>query len=682
MNLRRLVWLVGCVVATQAAARPAEESKPDLRAAMDSLFAVRDVSEVAISPDGRRVAWVEGGSAIYVSELAPPGGSASCSSAPSPVEFPSGHGPAWSPDGRQLSFLSDAAAAGQLDLYIADIGNGQPKRVTHLTGFLADARWSRDGKSIAFLFTENAPRAAGPLEPMTPDEGVVESHIYEQRLAILDLASGAVRQLTPPDLYVYEYDWSPDSKQLVATAAHGNGDDNWYVAKLYTISTETGQMKIIYDPLLNSQIAGPRWTPDGKYIAFIGGLMSDEGNTGGDIFVVKPSEGGTPVRPYEERRSLKGEVGSILTPQVRNLSSGLAASASSLYWLPSSKEILFVCFGDGKSGIGRANLETGKSEVFWSGAETLWRTEGASVGLSLARDGRMSAVIRSSFDRPPEVWAGPIGDWKQISAVNREAQRTWGKTESVHWTNGGLKIQGWLIYPRDYDPAKRCPMVVRVHGGPGWAALPAWPGTFLSASLLSTAGYFVLLPNPRGSFGSGESFTRANVKDFGYGDFQDILAGVNEVVKDFPVDGQRVGITGWSYGGFMTMWAVTQTHRFRAAVAGAGLSNWQSYYGENDLDQWMIPFFGASVYDDPAVYAKSSPINFIKNARTPTLVLVGDRDGECPAPQSYEFWHALKTLGVETQFVIYPNEGHDVHDAAHRRDINERMVAWFDKYLK
>jgi dipeptidyl aminopeptidase/acylaminoacyl peptidase len=658
MKLERLVWLGVCVVAVQASARPAEESRPDLRAAMDSLFAVRDISEVAISPDARRVAWVEAGAAIYVADLSEFGSPVSRRARMDPARAASGHDFAWSPDSQQLAFLSDAAEPGQLQLYTGANGEA-PRQLTRLKGFLADPKWSPDGKSIAFLFTENAPRAAGPLEPMTPDEGVVESHIYEQRLAVLDVASGAVRQLTPPDLYVYEYDWSPDSNQLVSTGAHGNGDDNWYVAKLYTISAETGQMKIIYRPPPDSQIAGPRWSPDGKYIAFISGLMSDEGNTGGDIFVM-PAAGGEP----------------------RTISTGLTASASSLYWQPSSKEILFVCYVDGESGIGRANFETGKSEVFWSGAETLWRTEGASLGLSVARDGQTSAVIRSSFDRPPEVWVGPIGDWKEITEVNRDTKRTWGETESVHWTNDGLKIQGWLIYPHDYDPAKRYPMIVRVHGGPGWAALPAWPGTFLSVSLLSTAGYFVLLPNPRGSFGSGESFTRANVKDFGYGDFQDILAGVDKVLKDFPVDGERVGITGWSYGGFMTMWAVTQTHRFRAAVAGAGLSNWQSYYGENDLDQWMIPFFGASVYDDPAVYAKSSPINYIKNARTPTLVLVGDRDGECPAPQSYEFWHALKTLGVETQFVIYPNEGHDIHLAAHRRDINERMVAWFDKYLK
>jgi dipeptidyl aminopeptidase/acylaminoacyl peptidase len=195
-------------------------------------------------------------------------------------------------------------------------------------------------------------------------------------------------------------------------------------------------------------------------------------------------------------------------------------------------------------------------------------------------------------------------------------------------------------------------------------------------------GYFVLSPNPRGSFGQGEAFTRANVKDFGYGDLKDIMTGVDEALKVAPIDPNRLGITGWSYGGYMTMWAVTQTNRFKAAMAGAGLSNWQSYYGENLIDQWMIPFFGKSVYDDPEIYARSSPINFIKKVKTPTLILVGDSDGEVPAPQSYEFWHALKTLGVETQFVVYEREGHLFANPKHQRDVIARTLAWFDAHLR
>src|SRR5947208_2716785 len=195
---------------------------------------------------------------------------------------------------------------------------------------------------------------------------------------------------------------------------------------------------------------------------------------------------------------------------------------------------------------------------------------------------------------------------------------------------------------------------------------------------LSARGYCVLLPNPRGSYGQGEDFTRANVQDFGGGDLRDNLAGIDAAITKYSIDPNRLGVMGWSYGGFMTMWTVTQTNRFRAAMAGAGIANWQSYYGENLIDQWMIPYFGASVYDDPEVYRKSSPIEYIRNVKTPTLIVVGENDHECPAPQSWEFWHALHTLGVKTQFVVYKGEGHLFLDPKHRRDLHERLVSWFN----
>jgi dipeptidyl aminopeptidase/acylaminoacyl peptidase len=192
----------------------------------------------------------------------------------------------------------------------------------------------------------------------------------------------------------------------------------------------------------------------------------------------------------------------------------------------------------------------------------------------------------------------------------------------------------------------------------------------------------VFYPNPRGSFGQGERFTAANVRDFGHGDLRDILAGIDAAAKAVPIDEARLGIMGGSYGGFMTMWAVTQTHRFKAAVAAAGISNWQSYYGENGIDAWMLPYFGASVYEDPAAYARSSPINYIRNVRTPTFAYVGELDIECPAPQTQEFWHALKTLGVPTAIMIYPGEGHGLRDPDHIADAIARTLKWFNEYLK
>ena len=628
--------------------------------------AARNFDQVAISPDGSRVAWVQssanasgeltGGSAIYVQDLRSPNSRPKRISAATDTQVASEESLAWSPDSKHLAFLSDADSDGQSNFYVVNVDGGAARKLTSLKGYLADPAWSPNEKTLAFLFTENAPRPAGPLMPMVPETGVIDQKVYEQRLTLVDLASGKVRQLSPPDMYIYQYDWSPDGKILAAIAAHGSGDSHWYVAQLYTLGVENGELRSIYKPPL--QIAVPRWSPDGKNVAIIGGLMSDEGSIGGDIFVVSATGG-----------------------SAHNVTPGIAASPSWLYWESPSK-ILFTENVDGQAGVSSVDISSEKVSSLWTGSEVISTQAEGEPTLSLAADCQTSAVIRHSSARPPEIWAGPTGEWKQITRVNDGIHPAWGEMKSLHWSNGDTKIQGWLMYPTDYDSTKRYPMVVVVHGGPAGEAHIGWPEAFFNTYDLSAHGYFVFYPNPRGSFGQGEKFTAANVKDFGYGDFQDILKGVDEVVKTLPVDNNRIGITGWSYGGYMTMWAVTQTSRFRTAVAGAGLANYQSYYGQNDIDEWMPPYFGATVYDDPAVYVKSSPITFIKNVKTPTLVLVGQYDGECPMPQSREFWWAVKTLGVETQLVVYPGEGHEFLQPEHRRDVIDRLTAWFDHYLK
>jgi dipeptidyl aminopeptidase/acylaminoacyl peptidase len=224
-------------------------------------------------------------------------------------------------------------------------------------------------------------------------------------------------------------------------------------------------------------------------------------------------------------------------------------------------------------------------------------------------------------------------------------------------------------------------MIVLVHGGPSAAVTPTFVAQGTVADLVRH-GYYVFQANPRGSYGQGEAFTRANVKDFGGGDLRDILAGVDAVEKIAPIDDKRLGVYGHSYGGFMTMWTVTHSQRFRAAVAGAGVADWMSYYGENGINTWMTPFFGATAYDDPKPYDAASPILSIKAAHTPTFVYVGELDVECPAPQSLEFFNGLRAMHVPTDLVIYPGEGHGIRDPKHVRDLSERIVGWFDHYLR
>jgi dipeptidyl aminopeptidase/acylaminoacyl peptidase len=640
------------LVFAQPAVMKTSTAKP-LDEVVRTLFTGVTFDQAAISPDGRQVAWVEnskGGSAIYVADAG----------TPKPRRITAGgnaeSGIAWSPNSKQIAFFSDAGNEGQ-QLYVANAASGPPRKLTNVTGFLASPGWSPDGKAIALLFTENAERAAGPLVAEKAQTGVIKEAVTEQRLTVVDVASGKLRQISPADMYVYEFDWSPDGKSFVTTAAHGNGDNNWYIAQIYTIPAAGGEMKSIYKPTVDSQIAVPKWSPDGKSVAFISGIMSDEPAVGGDIFVVA-AEGG----------------------EAKNVTPGMKASANWLTW-PAGEKVLFGEDVDGESGIATVDVSSGKIETLAHGPEQ-YTANGWGTAVSLSGDGKSTALIRQSLAHPPEVWAGAWGEWKQITSRNAGLKPAWGEAKSIHWQNEGFNLQGWLIYPRNFDAAKKYPMVVSVHGGPSAMVRSSWPGPHSFAIALSGAGYFVFMPNPRGSYGQGEAFTRANVKDFGYGDFRDIMTGVDQALKEAPIDEHRLGITGWSYGGYMTMWAVTQTKRFAAAVAGAGLANFQSYYGENQIDQWMIPFFGASVYDDPKVYAKSSPITYIKNAKTPTLVLVGDSDGECPTPQSYEFWHALKTLGVKTEFVVYEHEGHSFASPEHQRDVIERVAAWFDQHLK
>jgi dipeptidyl aminopeptidase/acylaminoacyl peptidase len=650
-NFRSLVCFVLAGLTFAAA-----QSTSDRRRAEEVLSSMPHparLEQVAISPDGSTLAWINN-ERIFVRPLS--------GTAPErTIAVPENRGIrdiTWSHDSKQLAYIADEEGSiPASQIWVTNVFDGKDKKLADLKGYVATPKFSPDDKTLAFLFVANMPRKAGPLVPMTPPEGVMEEKIFEQRINTIDLASGALRAVSPDDLYVYEYDWAPDGKSWAATAAHGSGDNNWWIAHLYTIDAHSGHLHDLLKPQL--QIAVPRFSPDGRNIAFISGIMSDEGSTGGDIFVI-PATGG----------------------KERNLTSGMKASATGLNWI-SPDTIRFTENIDGNSGIATVSTKGNDEKTEWSDFESI--TAGRGTPISFASDGETSAMIRQSFSSAPEIWAGPIGKWKQITSINARIKPAWGEAKNVHWmSNGGKKdaqslhIQGWLLFPENYDPRQQYPLVVTVHGGPAAACMPRFD-SFNGA--LSALGYFVLCPNPRGSFGQGEAFTQANVKDFGYGDFHDIMAGIDSLAKQYPIDLSRLGIHGHSYGGYMTMWAETQTHRFKAAVAGAGLSNWLSYYGENDIDEWMIPYFGASVYDDPAVYAKSSPINFVKNVKTPTLILVGDRDGEVPAPQSFEWWHALKTLGVPVKLVVYPNEGHAIARPADRYDYELRTLEWFEKYL-
>lgn len=569
----------------------------------------------------------------------------------------------WSPDGSELAFLAADRDMGSVRVELARVSrdgrvSADAVTLTSFKGIAGSLAWSPRGNVLALLATPAAKKLAGALEAGAPQVGEIGKETQEQRIAVIAREGGDMRLISPADHYIYEYDWMPDGRGFVATAAVGDGDNNWWTAEVVRIDGETGQLRSLLQP--RYQVSVPRVSPDGKHVWFIGGLMSDYGTVGGDVYEL-PIEGGVPVKR---------------TP-------GFRGSFASLMW--KGGQLYGVALVVDRWSIMAFN-QSGATAL-WS-AQALMSTGDDAAGdadpvVTMSVDGRFAATVLQDFGHPPAIVAGPVRALRRITTDN-DSLAVPLTVRSVNWVNEGYNVQGWLVGPAQPAPAKSYPLLVKVHGGPSWAISPYFGNDNdpqRAPREWAALGYYVFLPNPRGSFGQGEDFTSANVRDLGGGDFRDIMAGVDTVLKSAPVDGSRMGVLGHSYGGFMTMWAVTHTQRFKAAIAGAGIANWISYYGENGIDRWMIPFFGKSAYDDPAVYRAASPLATIKAAHTPTLIHVGELDVECPAPQSFEFWHALRALDVPTQLVVYPGSGHWIHKPDQVRDVRRREADWFARYL-
>ena len=615
--------------------------------------------EVLIAPDGAYVASVEGDS--------PLGGSPPdirelvvrrvADGAETHVPLPCGRvpqcwpsAPAWSPDSRHFSFALRTPGTHSYAVYDVTPAGANLTRLLTFSGTITGLKYGSEG-TLALLAVENARKEVGATEAGAAVAGDLDAASPEQRIATL--IDGTLRWESPPNLFVYQYDWRPGGAGFVGTAAPGDGDDNWWTAKLYAFAPG-GEARVLYQPVdLRQQLADPTMSRDGKTVAFIAGIMSDFGSTGGDVYTVDLDSGAA-----------------------INMTPSMPASGTSLAWSCQGKLRAALLAGDQQQIV---ELGTGRStatpRVLWSGTETL---HGKYAGASWACPSETLAAAYETYTQPPEIRVGRLGKWHDLTHANAGMTAPL-EARSLVWRNEGFDVQGWLLLP--LHTTGKIPMVTVVHGGPAAASQPSFSGPGLRTAMIQR-GWAVFYPNPRGSFGHGERFTAANVRDFGYGDLRDVLTGIDAAELAAPINDGRLGLTGGSYGGYMTMWAVTQTNRFKAAVAAAGVSDWLSYYGENGIDAWMLPYFGASVYDDPAVYARSSPITYIKNVRTPTFAYVGERDIECPAPQTQEFWHALKTLGVPTGIMIYPGEGHGLRDPKNVQDALERTLAWFDKYLK
>lgn len=646
----------------------------------EDLVDIRGLSDIQISPDGKRVAFVVTEPAepekperprdtnIWV---APADGSEPAR--PFAASPKSETHPRWSPDGRYLAFLSDRGEpAGEEkeaknQVYLMRTDGGEAEQLTSFKGGVEDLRWSPDGRMIAFTVRDPLTEDDEKKQKKRDDAIYVDHENKYARLWALTVSERKPVQVTKQDLNVSDFAWSPDGRELaIAVSSTPSNDDIYWHSKLVVVRRLDGEIVRTLSENLSARAGGIQWSPDGGTIAFAEytpAKMAD--------WLAVASAGGGPARYL-----LKDYRGTVREAKWEQDSRHLVAEVNE------HTEDRFV------------RIEVVSGEF----TRLLPATNLPAPDFDLSADGRTLAFARGSGDSPPEVFAwvqdnntsgtqaGPRLPARLTHLNPQVAAWRLGEVKEISWRNkkDQQRLYGVLVTPPDFKEGQAYPTIVEVHGGPAWAWWSGWLGSWHEwAQLLASHGYVVFLPNPRGSTDQGWQFAEANRDDWGGGDFQDVMDGVDYLVEQKIADPNRLGIGGWSYGGFMTSWAVTQTNRFRAAVVGAAVTDLFSFDGTTDITpSFLRQYFFDFPFKRRADYDRHSAMSFLQNCRTPSLILHGQADERVPTSQGWEFYNGLKMLGVPAEMVVYPREHHGFRERAHQIDLLTRVLAWYDKYLK
>jgi dipeptidyl aminopeptidase/acylaminoacyl peptidase len=609
---------------------------------------MRAIMDLQYSPDGKRLAFVVMEPAkgqnrkrhIWIHE------SGEENSRQFTYSEKSEGGPRWSPDGKTLAFLSDRGEAQQIYLMRADGGEGVAltKGKNGVRGF----EWSPDGTRIAYIAPDAKSDAEEKKEKDKDDAHVADKDDKHGRLWIVTVATGETKALTKPSWDVRQIVWMHNGAQLVMEATEHPESDQ-FTQKIYAVLAVSGETKLLLAP--RGPFGEIKVSTAGNTISFVG--SREDGPDPHDLLLL-------PVNGFEPR----------------NLTGASVDLPVEAYEWEKDGTVVMVIADGFKSKFIQFDAKATKQDLAASPVPT---------GAIAASSSGEIAYVAQTGTTPPEVWtwnssAGAAA--KQISHVNdvwkqfKLATPEYYKYKSFD----GTQIEAALLRPTggtDASAATKLPLIALIHGGPTgrWSdAIEPW------GQLLAARGYAVFYPNIRGSVGYGQKFVETNKADWGGGDYKDVMAGVHDLVTRGIADPNRLGIGGWSYGGYMAEWAITQTNEFKVAVSGAGMANLISEFGMEDHpagDEW---FFGTP-WESPEKFLSSSPFIHFKDAKTPTLILQGDADTIDPLGQSQELYRGLKRYGVETELVVYPREPHGFHEEKHLIDRLNRILAWYDKFL-
>ncbi len=566
--------------------------------------------------------------------------------------------PTFSPDGKMIYFLS--ARSGKNNVYRIAIAGGEAEMVTDFKGSLSRYELSPDGKTIAFTGYE-PPADEEKSRREKRDFRVVDANPENQSIYLVPAEADAdgkrpQKKLTDGKRHVTELAWSPDSAKIAFVHQATPVADSWTGSELSEVEAANGAVKTISP--VHAFSARPVYSRDGRYLAFAKS-MSEPPRWAFEAGIALVTRATGDVRMLPATQDAQPQVIGFSGDRILYLEN--KGTRANVYEMPID-------------GPPRTFFEPAKGVV---GGGAMLNASGAFLGLPL-----------ESTDEAPEAYVMAVSSKSpvRVSRANADLPKLpLGRTEAIRWkSKDGLEIEGLLTYPVNYEQGKKYPLILNIHGGPTGVFEESFIGrsSLYPIAVFAARGYAVLRPNPRGSSGYGKTFRFANYNDWGGKDYDDDQTGVDRVIQMGVADPDRLAVMGWSYGGFMTSWTVTQTHRFKAAVVGAGVTNLWSFTGTSDVAGFIPDYFGGEPWQQLDNFQKHSPITFVKNVTTPTLVLHGESDIRVPTSQGYEFYHSLKREGVITKMVTYPRQPHGPEEPKFVLDIMQRHLDWVDKYVR